>query len=130
MKNIKTFETFIIPKPIRKFVPSWNDEDIALQVLKELEAMVGNPKEITKLGIENIRTGYRFNLDGFDFTVKYHFNLTYYWGNLQMNDNLLSVSKEICKKIYEIVEKLTRTAEDDIAEYDKKDFRIRMRNKK
>lgn len=39
MKHLKKFEAFLIPKPIRKFHPWWNDEDIALQVLKELKSM-------------------------------------------------------------------------------------------
>jgi hypothetical protein len=39
MNHLKKFESFLITKPVRKFMPFWSDEDIALQVLKELKEM-------------------------------------------------------------------------------------------
>ena len=37
MKHLQKFEAFLIPKPVRKFHPWWKDEDIALEILKELK---------------------------------------------------------------------------------------------
>lgn len=138
MRNLKTFEAFTIPKPIRRFMPGWSDEDIALQVLKELKDMKGNHQEISKLKIEfkgksGFGSKYEFNLDGFDFLVDYYISMRAYGvdsGSLKMNGKHLSVSNEICKKIKEMIEILDNTTETELTEYDKKDFRIRMKNKK
>ena len=37
---LQKFEAFLIPKPVRKFHPWWKDEDIALEILKELKSVV------------------------------------------------------------------------------------------
>ena len=138
MNHLKKFESFIIPKPIRRFMPGWSDEDIALQVFKELKSMKGNHQEISKLNITeegNRRAKYKFNLDGFEFSVSYYIASTpgggaLPSGSLKMNGKHLSVSIEVCKKIQDMIEVLDNTTETEITEYDKKDFRMRMKNKK
>ena len=49
MKHLQKFESFLIPKPIRKFHPWWKDEDIALEILKDLKSIVGNSEAVTKM---------------------------------------------------------------------------------
>ena len=138
MNHLKKFESFIVPKPVRRFMPGWSDEDIALQVLKELKSMKGNHQEISSLkitykGSSGLGSKYEFNLDGFDFLVDYYVSMRAYGvdsGTLKMNGKPLSVSTEVCKKIMEMIKILDNTTETELTEYDKKDFRIRMKNKK
>lgn len=52
MKHLKRFnEAFIIPKPVRKFMPFWGDEEIGLILLKELKNMKATPENISDLKI-------------------------------------------------------------------------------
>jgi len=75
MKHLQKFEGFIIPKPVRKFNPFWKDEDIALEILKELKSLKGNSEGISKLLISENR-GYSFIIDSFKFHVKYGFYMS------------------------------------------------------
>ena len=128
MKHLQKFEAFLIPKPVRKFHPWWKDEDIALEILKELKSLKGNSEGITKLMISEERVWYSFIIDGFKFHVKYGFRPTpgggFYGGDMKMNDKYMKVSNEVCKQIYNLVEKLKNTEKIEMEEDDKKDFRI------
>jgi hypothetical protein len=128
MKHLQKFEAFLIPKPVRKFNPFWKDEDIALEILKELKSLKGNSEGITKLMISSDRGAYTFSLDGFKFYVTYGFRMSpgggRYSGDMKMNDKYMEVSTEVCKQIYNLVEQLKNTEHIEMEEDDKKDFRI------
>jgi hypothetical protein len=139
MKHLQKFEAFLIPKPVRKFHPWWKDEDIALEILKELKSLKGNSEGIAKLLISEIEAetiflnrGYSFIVDGFKFHVKYGFLPSpvgsdlrgCYSGDMKMNDKYMEVSMEVCKQIYNLVEQLKNTEHIEMEEDDKKDFRI------
>jgi hypothetical protein len=121
------FEAFLIPKPVRKFHPWWKDEDIALEILKELKSLKGNSEGIAKLLISENR-GYSFIVDGFKFHVKYGFRMSpgggSYSGDMKMNDKYMEVSTEVCKQIFNLVEQLKNVDFIEQEEDDKKDFRI------
>jgi hypothetical protein len=128
MKHLQKFEAFLIPKPVRKFHPWWKDEDIALEILKELKSLKGNSEGIAKLLISENR-GYSFIVDGFKFHVNYRFRMStdgtgVYSGDMKMNDKDMKVSTEVCKQIYNLVEQLKNTEHIEMEEDDKKDFRI------
>ena len=127
MKHLQKFEAFLIPKPVRKFHPWWKDEDIALEILKELKSLKGNSEGIAKLLISENR-GYSFIIDSFKFHVKYGFRMGpgggRYSGEMKMNDKYMEVSTEVCKQIYNLVEQLKNTEHIEMEEDDKKDFRI------
>ena len=120
-------ETFLIPKPVRKFNPFWKDEDIALEILKSLKSLKGNSEGIAKLLISEVR-GYSFIIDSFKFHVKYGFRMGpgggRYSGEMKMNDKYMEVSTEVCKQIFNLVEQLKNTDFIEQEEDDKKDFRI------
>lgn len=135
MKHLQKFEAFLIPKPVRKFHPWWKDEDIALEILKELKSLKGNSEGIAKLLISEIEAetiflnrGYSFIVDGFKFHVKYGFRMRpgggSYSCDMKMNDKYMEVSTEVCKQIYNIIEVLKNTDEDELTDDIKKDFRI------
>jgi hypothetical protein len=126
MKHLHKFEAFIIPKSIRKHHPWWNDEDIALQVLQELKDIKksnGN-LEILRLGSER----YKFELDEYDFEVKYYFSPTtsggYMAGALFLDDKRLNTSTEVCKQIFDLVGDIQKI-QDSPDDESKKSFRIR-----
>ena len=127
MKHLQKFEDFLIPKPVRKFNPFWKDEDIALEILKSLKSLKGNSEGIAKLLISEVR-GYSFIVDGFKFHVKYGFRFSpgggRYSGDMKMNDKYMEVSTEVCKQIYNIIQVLKNTDEDELTDDIKKDFRI------
>ena len=127
MKHLQKFEGFIIPKPVRKFNPFWKDEDIALEVLKELKLLKGNSEGISKLEISGGRT-YTFIIGGFDFSVEYGYHMRKgggtYSGDMKMNDKDMEVSTEVCKQIYNLLQMLKKTDEDELTDDIKKDFRI------
>ena len=128
MKHLQKFEAFLIPKPVRKFHPWWKDEDIALEILKDLKKLKGNSEGIVKLRISQEGSWYSFIIDGFKFHVKYSFSMSpgggSYSGDMKMNDKYMKVSTEVCKQIYNLVEKLKNTEKIEMEEDDKKDFRI------
>jgi len=128
-KKKKVQESFLIPKAVRKFNPSWKDEDIALEILKELKSLKGNSEGIAKLLISE-DYGYSFMLDGFKFHVKYGFSMNrgersiLASGDMKMNDKYMKVSTEVCKQIFNLVKQLKNTDRIEMEEDDKKDFRI------
>lgn len=128
MKYLKAYEGFVIPKPIRKILPWWKDEDIALQVLKDLKSIQGNSSAISKLSISNVGKGISFTMDGFDFYVQYGSSFgpggVSYNGYLKMNSDYLEVSTEVCYQIQSILIKLRDTDIDEHKEYSKRDFRL------
>ncbi len=127
MKHLHKFEAFIIPKPLRKFHPSWGDEDIALQVLEELKDIKksGQTIEVTK---ESKRT-YTFELDGYEFKINYYLETDRdggarsMVGYMYLDGGSLEVSTEVCKKIYELIEDMLY--EESTPAENKKSFRIR-----
>jgi hypothetical protein len=124
MKHLQKFEAFLIPKPIRKFNPLWKDEDIALEILKELKSLKGNSEGIAKIMISG-DFNYNFIFSGFKFEVKRSFTAIHsHKGRLKMNDKYLEVSSEICDQIYKVIESLKNTEHIEMEEDDKKDFRI------
>jgi hypothetical protein len=127
MKHLQKFEAFLIPKPVRKFMPFWSDEDVALTLLKELKNMKATPEVLSKMNIKRQDGFYNFNLDEYNFDVKYGFVLSPGGGgrdsgDLRMNGEYLQASSEVCKKIQKEVLRLKNSSEDEIREYDKKDF--------
>jgi hypothetical protein len=132
MKHIKlfeAFEAFLIPKPVRKFNPFWKDEDIALEILKELKSLKSNSEGISKLEILSVGRTYKFTIGGFEFSVKYGYHMRgpgggAYSGDMKMNDKYMEVSTEVCKQIYNIIQVLKNTDEDELTDDIKKDFRI------
>jgi hypothetical protein len=130
MEHLQKFEAFLIPKTVRKFNPSWKDEDIALEVIKELKQLKGNSDGIAKLLISYQNSGgYTFTLDGFKFYITYGWRGSpnggaRYKGDMKMNDNYMKVSTEACKQVYNLVDQLNNTEHIEMEEDDKKDFRI------
>ena len=128
MKHLQKFEAFLIPKPVRKFHPWWKDEDIALEILKDLKKLEGNSEGISKLLISKEGAWYSFTIDGFKFQVHYGFHLSpgggSYSGDMKMNDKYMKVSSEVSKQIYNLIENLKNTDKLEQEEDDKKDFRI------
>ena len=133
MKHLQTFEAFLIPKRIRKYM--WKDEDIALQVLKELESLKGNHQAIQNLKITPVQGPewmndyiYKFNLDDFEFKVEWSFRLRPGGGTddgyLEMNGNMLDISDEVCRKIKNTIVYLMNTDDREVKDFDKKDFRL------
>lgn len=126
--ELKIQESFLIPKSVRKFHPWWKDEDIALEILKDLKSLKGNSEGISKLMISEEGVWYSFIIDGFKFHVKYSFTMGpgggIYRGDMKMNDKYMKVSTEVCKQIYNLVERLKNTEKIEMEEDDKKDFRI------
>ncbi len=126
MKHLHKFEAFIIPKPLRKYHPWWSDEDIALQVLKDL-------KDIKKSGQTiDFKSGdrcYTFELDGYEFKVNYYLETDRdggarsMVGYMYLDGGSLEVSTEVCKKIYELIEDMLY--EESTPAENKKSFRIR-----
>jgi hypothetical protein len=50
MKHLKRFnEAFIIPKIFRKFIPTWEDEDVALKLLDELKKLPATEEVVEQL---------------------------------------------------------------------------------
>jgi hypothetical protein len=128
MKHLQKFEAFLIPKPVRKFNPFWKDEDIALEILKELKSLKGNSEGISKLEISGGRT-YTFTIGGFDFSLRYGYQMAgpgggRYSGDMKMNDKYMEVSTEVCKQIYNLLQMLKNTDENELTDDIKKDFRI------
>lgn len=121
MKYLKKFEGFIVPKGLRKSI--WKDEDIALEVLVELESPNWKLEEINKLYIKKIEgDAFKFEMDEFKFKVKYGVVLgpagARTLGYLKIGDKYLNVSTEVCKKIKKSINKL-KEMEDST----KSDFR-------
>ena len=132
MKNIKKFEAFIIPKPLRKFHPWWKDEEIALNILDELKKIQKsrsiqsvNDLEIKKQ--QNEYNKFTFRLDDFSIDVDYRFIMTPGGGRdageMILDGVQLEVSDEVCRKICNVLRKLI-SLEDELL---KKDFKIRRR---
>jgi hypothetical protein len=130
MKHLQKFEGFIIPKPVRKFMPFWSDEDVALTLLKELKNIKATPEVLSKMDIKSPERVngwfYNFNLGEYNFDVKY---VVYsspggvsHSGDLSMNGERLSVSSEVCKKIKKEIIRLKNADDNEVREYDKKDF--------
>jgi len=128
MKHLQKFEGFIIPKSVRKFHPWWKDEDIALEILKDLKKLKGNSEDIAKLLISKEGGWYSFTIDGFNFKVNYGFHMSpgggSYSGDMKMNDKYMKVSSEVCKQIFNLVDRLKNTEKIEQEDDDKKDFRI------
>ncbi len=128
MKHLQKFEAFLIPKPVRKFHPWWKDEDIALEIIKDLKSLKGNSEDISKLMISGDNGAYTFQIDGFEFYVNYGFRMGpgggSYSGNMKMNGKYMNVSTEACKQIYNLALQLKNTEHIEMEEDDKKDFRI------
>jgi len=128
MNHLQKFEAFLIPKPVRKFHPWWKDEDIALEILKDLKKLKGNSEGIVKLRISQEGSWYSFTIDGFNFKVHYGFHLSpgggSHSGDMKMNDKYMGVSSEVCKQIFNLVEQLKNAEHIEQEEDDKKDFRI------
>jgi hypothetical protein len=128
MKHLQKFEAFLIPKPVRKFHPWWKDEDIALEILKDLKKLKGNSEDIAKLRISQEGAWYSFTIDGFNFQVHYGYHLSpgggSYSGDMKMNDKYMEVSSEVCKQIKNLLEMFKNMDKVEQEEDDKKDFRI------
>ncbi len=128
MNHLQKFEAFLIPKSVRKFHPFWKDEDIALEIIKDLKSLKGNSEGISKLMISGGDGGYTFKIDGFEFYITYGFRMSPggggYSGDMKMNDKYMKVSNEVCKQIYNLVNTLKNTEKIEMEEDDKKDFRI------
>jgi len=126
MKHLQKFEGFIIPKPVRKFMPFWKDEEVALTLLSELKKVKATPEVLSKMNIKRQDGFYNFNLDEYNFDVKYGFVLSPGGGrdsgDLRMNGEYLQASSEVCKKIQKEVLRLKNSNDDEVKEYDKKDF--------
>jgi hypothetical protein len=130
VKHLQKFEAFLIPKPVRKFMPFWSDEDVALTLLKELKNMKATPEVLSKMDIKspdrNNGGFYNFNLGEYNFDVKYGFVLSpgggYNSGDLRMNGEHISTSSEVCKKIQKEIVRLKNADANELREYDKKDF--------
>ena len=132
MKNIKKFEAFIIPKPLRKFHPWWKDEEIALNILSELKKIQksGSIQSVNDLEIKKQQNKYNqftFKLDDFSIDVDYRFVMSPGGGRdvgeMSLDGVKLKVSDEVCRKICNVLRKLI-SLEDELL---KKDFKIRRK---
>jgi len=120
-------ESFLIPKPARKFMPFWKDEEVALTLLSELKKMKATPENISRLNISSTND----NCINFDLG-EYNFDVEYDWvsglagldsvGVLKMNGEHCNVSVEVCKKIHKEILRLKNSNDAEVKEYDKKDF--------
>jgi hypothetical protein len=121
-------EAFLIPKPARKFMPFWKDEEVALTLLSELKKMKATPENISRLNISSTNDNFiNFDLGEYNFDVKYDCRLDLQNKNcsvgvLKMNGEHCNVSVEVCKKIQKEILRLKNSNDVEVREYDKKDF--------
>ena len=101
MKNLKTFESFILPKPFRKL--AWRNEKLALAILDKLKSIdVNDIESIQKLNITTELKNYggtsvyNFFL-GLPYTLVYNSMFGEYY--ISQGNYSLEVSKEVSKQI-------------------------------
>ena len=101
MRNLKTFESFILPKPFRKL--AWKDEKLALVILDKLKSTdVNDIESLQKLNIttelknHRMTSVYNFFL-GLPYTLAYNSMLDEYY--VSQGNYSLEVSKEVSKQI-------------------------------
>lgn len=128
MKHLQKFEAFLIPKPARKFMPFWKDEEVALTLLSELKKMKATPENISILNISSTDDNcINFDLGEYNFDVEYVPSAPGLAGLdsvgvLKMNGEQCNVSVEVCKKIHKEILRLKNSNDNEVREYDKKDF--------
>ena len=71
MKHLKRFnEAFIIPKIFRKFIPTWEDEDVALKLLDELIKLPATEEVVEQLMLRlNVPNTFRFKMGEYFFSI-------------------------------------------------------------
>ena len=71
MKHLKRFnEAFIIPKIFRKFIPTWEDEDVALKLLDELKKLPATEEVVEQLMLRlNVPNTFRFKMGEYFFSI-------------------------------------------------------------
>jgi len=71
MKHLKRFnEAFIIPKIFRKFIPTWEDEDVALKLLDELKKLPATEEVVEQLNLKfTVPNTFRFKMGEYFFSI-------------------------------------------------------------
>lgn len=73
MKHLKRFnEAFIIPRIFRKFVPTWEDEDVALKLLDELKKLPATDEVVDQLElIFTVPNTFEFKMGEYFFSINH-----------------------------------------------------------
>ena len=70
MKYLKRFnEAFIIPKIFRKFIPTWEDEDVALKLLDELKKLPATDEVVEQLKLTITVNTFQFKMGEYFFSI-------------------------------------------------------------
>jgi len=71
MIHLKRFnEAFIIPKIFRKFIPTWEDEDVALKLLDELKKLPATEEVVEQLNLKfTVPNTFRFKMGEYFFSI-------------------------------------------------------------
>jgi len=71
MKHLKRFnEAFIIPKIFRKFIPTWEDEDVALKLLDELKKLPATEEVVEQLMLRfTVPNTFQFKMGEYFFSI-------------------------------------------------------------
>ena len=105
MKNLKTFESFIIPRPVRKMF--WSNEKLGLAILDRLKSIdVNDMDELEEINITH-ESGL---IKAFNFTLGLKYRLMYnspFGDSIIQGGQKLDISEELCKKIKEELVRLS-----------------------
>ena len=72
MKYLKRFnEAFIIPKIFRKFIPTWEDEDVALKLLDELKKLPATDEVVEQLKLTITVNTFQFKMGEYFFSINH-----------------------------------------------------------
>jgi len=73
MKHLKRFnEAFIIPKIFRKFIPTWEDEDVALKLLDELKKLPATKEVLEQLMLRlTVPNTFQFKMGEYFFSINH-----------------------------------------------------------
>ena len=73
MKYLKRFnEAFIIPKIFRKFIPTWEDEDVALKLLDELKKLPATDEVVEQLKLTiTVPNTFQFKMGEYFFSINH-----------------------------------------------------------
>ena len=73
MKYLKRFnEAFIIPKIFRKFIPTWEDEDVALKLLDELKKLPATDEVVEQLKLTiAVPNTFQFKMGEYFFSINH-----------------------------------------------------------
>ena len=105
MKNLKKFESFIIPRPARKMF--WSSEKLGLAILDRLKSVdVNDVDDLQEINITHESGLVR----AINFTLGLKYRLMYnspFGDSIIQGGQKLDISEELCKKIKEQLDRLS-----------------------